>query len=418
MEEMDVLKYLKSRQNELERVNHPFINRNLNFRYLYSYGVGVLAVGNMKSMSELSERFEYFMECIALPKEQREQIIVDINNHFEFRLTECIKILKTKEVQYCFLIDLYLLYNRAEWSTEYCKKVIANYLEIFHTSEPEIAFFKEFNDAAVKRDERRARDYYHRFRDMGFDISYKMLRYFFPEFTDADEYQDVTVLAGKTFWLDKPTKILGDIRVERGGSLLINGADITINGAVLVDGGRIRLKNTKLYIEHCERDSFLTVRDAAVVRIENAVIDCNGQCGFLKQKSGRLLIEETEFLRSDKKRMVEFYGTYAEFLRCSFSEGEQGFILAGGSSQMKLLNCDFFHAAAEYGGAVFSDSIDDITIKECSFRSCTAKYLGAAVYFKNLKLGQIVKDCVCRECYPKENAVFNAYGDDFDFKIR
>ena len=85
---------------------------------------------------------------------------------------------------------------------------------------------------------------------------------------------------------------------------------------------------------------------------------------------------------------------------------------------MKLFNCDFFQADAEYGGAFFSDSIDDITVKECSFRSCTAKYLGAAVYFKHLKLGQIVKDCVCRECYPKENAIFNAYGDDFDFKIR
>lgn len=418
MEEMDVLKYLKSRQNELERVNHPFANRSLNFRYLYSYGVAVLAIGNMKSMSELDGRFEYFMECIALPKEQREQIIVDINNHFEFRLTECIRILKTKEVQYCFLIDLYLLYNQAKWSVEYCNKVIGNYVEIFHTSEPEIAFFKEFNEAAVKRDGKRARDYYHRFRDMGFDISYKMLRYFFPDFTDEDEYQDITVLAGKTFCLDKPTKILGDIRVERGGSLLLDSADISMDGAVLVDGGRIRFKDTKLYIGHCEREFFLTVRDAAIVLIENSVIDCNGQCGFLRQKAGRLLIEETEFLHSGFQRMAAFYGTYAEFLRCSFSEGEAGFIHAGGSSQMKFANCDFFGASAEYGGAIFSESIDDITIKECSFRSCTAKYLGAAVYFKHLKLGQMVKDCVCRDCFPKENAIFNAYGDDLVLKIR
>lgn len=85
---------------------------------------------------------------------------------------------------------------------------------------------------------------------------------------------------------------------------------------------------------------------------------------------------------------------------------------------MKFANCDFFGASAEYGGAIFSESIDDITIKECSFRSCTAKYLGAAVYFKHLKLGQMVKDCVCRDCFPKENAIFNAYGDDLVLKIR
>ena len=71
-----------------------------------------------------------------------------------------------------------------------------------------------------------------------------------------------------------------------------------MDGAVLVDGGRIRFKDTKLYIGHCEREFFLTVRDAAIVRIENSVIDCNGQCGFLRQKAGRLLIEETEFLFS------------------------------------------------------------------------------------------------------------------------
>lgn len=418
MEEMDVLGYLKSRQNELERVNHPFVNRSLNFRYLYSYGVGVLALGNMKSMSELRDRFEYFLECIALPKEQREKIIVDINNHFEFRLTECVKVLKTKEVQYCFMADLYQLYNLAVWSMEYCEKIIENYLQIFHTSEPEMAFFKEFNDAAVKRDENRARECYHRFREMGFDISYKILQYFFPEFTDEDVYHDITVLAGKTLYLDKPTRIEGDIVVERGGSLLFDGADVTMKGSITVDGGRIRLRNTRLYIEHCAKSVFLVVRDAAVVRIENSVIDCNNQCGFLKQNSGRLLVEEAEFVRSSQRRMIEFLGTYAQILRSSFSEGGAGFVLASVSSQMRLANCDFFQATADYGGAFFSDSIDNITIQECSFRSCHAKYLGAAVYFKYQKLGQVVKDCIYRKCEPEESTVFNVYQDDFELKVR
>lgn len=418
MNDMDILGYLKSRQNELERVNHPFVNYNVNFRYLYSYGVGVLALGNMKSMSELRDRFEYFLECIALPKDQREKIIVDINNHFEFRLTECLKILKTKEVQYCFLADLYQLYNLAVWSVEYCEKVIENYLQIFHTSEPEIAFFKEFNDAVVKRDEYRARECYHRFREMGFDIPYKILQYYFPKFTDEDEYNDITVLSGKTLYLDKPTKIQGDIVVERGGSLLFDGADVRMNGSITVDGGRIRFRDTKLYIEHCARNVFLAVQDAAVVQLQNTTIDCNAQCGFLKQNSGRLLIEEAEFAHSGKQRMIEFYGTYAQILRSSFSEGEDGFILASASSQMQIEKCDFFQATAEYGGAFFSDSIDNVTIKECSFRSCYAKYLGAAVYFKYQKLGQVVKDCVYQRCDPEESTVFNVYQDDFELKVR
>lgn len=418
MEGMDVLGYLKSRQNELERVNHPLAGRSLRFRYLYSYGVGVLALGNMKSMTELQDRFDYFLECIALPKEQRGKIIIDINNHFEFRLAECIRVLRTKEVQYCFLTDLYRLYNLADWSVEYCEKVMENYIQIFHTSEPEIAFFKAFNAATVKHDVEKARECYHRFRDAGFDISYAILKYFFPEFQDEDTYGSIVVEPGKTLLFDKPAKIQGNIIVERGGSLLFAGADVVIAGAVLIAGGRVCFQDTKVTVEECGKQFFLTIQDAAVVRIENSFLDCTGKCGFLRQNSGRLLIEESEFHRSGIRRMIEFSGTYARIHNTSFSEGENGFILAGGSSQMQVINCDFYQGAAEYGGAFYSDSIDNILLQRCSFRSCSARYLGAAVYFKYQKLGQVVKDCICRMCGPEESAVFNVYEDDFELKVR
>lgn len=418
MEGMDVLGYLKSRQNELERVNHPLAGRSLNFRYLYSYGVGVLALGSMKSMTELQDRYDYFLECIALPREERERIITDINNHFEFRLIECIRALRTKAVQYCFLVDLYRLYNIASWSADYCKKVIENYIQMFHTSEQEILFFEAFNDAVVKRDVEKAKECYHRFRDAGFDISYALLKYFFPHFIDEDTYESITVEAGKTLLIDKPAKIRGNIIVERGGSLLFDGADVTISGAILIDGGRVRFRDTKILVEECGKRFFLTIQNAAVVRIEDSSFDCNMKCGFLRQNAGRLLIEESEFRRSAVQRMMEFSGTYAEICRSSFSEGENGFILASGSSQMQILNCDFYQAHAEYGGAFFSDSIDNILIQECSFRSCSAKYLGTAVYFKYQKLGQVVRECTCRMCGPEGNAVFNVYQDDFELRVR
>lgn len=418
MEGTDVLGYLKSRQNELERVNHPLSGRGANFRYLYSYGVGVLALGSMKSMTELQDRFGYFLECIALPKEQRDKLIIDINNHFEFRLTECIRALRTKEIQYCLFVDLYKLYNLAVWSMEYCEKVIANYEQVFHTSEPEIAFFREFNAAAAKRDVAAARECYHHFREAGFDISYRILQYFFPEFTDEDVYQNIDVAPGKTLLLDKPTRIQGDIVIERGGSLLIDGAQITIDGAILVNGGRIRFRDAKLKVERCLKSFFLYAKDTAVVRIENSSIDCNFQCGFLRQDAGRLLIEESEFFQSKGKRMLVFSGSYAQILSSSFSEATDGFILIEGASQMRLEKCDFFQASAEYGGAIYSDTIDNVTIQECSFRSCRAKYLGAAVYFKYQKLGQVVKECICRMCEPADRAVFNVYEDDFELRVR
>lgn len=418
MESTDVLGYLKNRQNELERIDHPLSGRSLSFRYLYSYGVGVLALGSMKSMTELSDKFNYFLECISLPRQQRDKLIVDINNHFEFRLTECIRILRTKEVQYCFFADLYKLCNLAVWSLDYCEKVITNYIQIFHTSEPEILFFREFNEAARKHDVALARECYHSFREAGFDISYKTLQYFFPEFEDEDNYESIIVAAGKTLHLDKPTRIKGNVIVERGGSLLIDGADIEIEGAVLVDGGRIQIRNAKLLIERCVKSYFLTIQDAAVVQIENASIDCNQQCGFLKQNSGRLLIDESEFFQSQGKRMIEFSGRFARIENSSFSDGADGFILVSGSAKLRVEKCDFFHATAEYGGAIYSDTIDNVSIQSCSFRACSVRYLGAAVYFKYQKLGQVVKECICRQCEPVQKAIFNVYEDDFELKVR
>ena len=147
-------------------------------------------------------------------------------------------------------------------------------------------------------------------------------------------------------------------------------------------------------------------------------VDCNGKCGFLRQKKGRLLIEEGEFTRSAGCRMIDFSGRFIRVLRSSFSEGGAGFIAVSGLSQVLVENCDFIHAEAEYGGAFYSDSIDNVIIRESAFRFCRAKYLGGAVYFKYRKLGQVIKDCLCGNCEPEENAMFNVYEDDFELKIR
>lgn len=418
MGDMDVLGYLKSRQNELERVNHPLSGRSLGFRYLYSFGVGILAIGSMKSITELQERYEYFLECMALPKEQREQILPDLNNRFEFRLSECMKILRTKEVQYCFLADLYKLQNLAVWSMEYCTNVIDNFLHLFHMSENEISFFRLFNRAAVQKNLPEAQAVYRGFQREGFDVSYEMLQYFYPGFEDRDTYGDVTVALGKTLVIDKPTEIQGNIRVERGGSLLLRGGDVTMSGSIFIDGGRIQLQNTKIFVESCSAPVFLSIKDAAVVRVENSTVDCNFCCGFLRQNSGRLFIEESEFAHADRRRMIAFSGIDARILRSSFLHGRQGLLKVSGSAQLDMRQCDFLDCYEEYGGGVFSNSANNVVIQDCSFRSCRAKYLGAAIYFKYQKLGQVVKDCVCHMCEPQDSQIFNAYDDDFLMSVR
>ena len=147
---MDVLSYLKSRQNELERVNHPFAQKDENFRYLYSYGIAVLALGNMKAITEIKDVFDYFLECIALPKNLQDKLMLDINHSFEFRLSETLKVLNSKDIQYCFLLDLYQLSSRTIWASEYCEKILDNYITLFHCTQAERDFLYEFNEARLQ----------------------------------------------------------------------------------------------------------------------------------------------------------------------------------------------------------------------------------------------------------------------------
>ncbi len=85
---------------------------------------------------------------------------------------------------------------------------------------------------------------------------------------------------------------------------------------------------------------------------------------------------------------------------------------------MYVDDCVFVEGSAEYGGAVYSDSIGNVRINQCHFERCHAKYLGAAVYFKYHKYGQLVQNCICQSCTPEEKPIFHVYPDDVEIQIR
>lgn len=90
-----------------------------------------------------------------------------------------------------------------------------------------------------------------------------------------------------------------------------------------------------------------------------------------------------------------------------FCYGQGGMLSIEDAASAEIVDCTFKHAQAEYGGAVYADTIHDVLLRRCSFESCHAKYLAAAVYFKYQKLGQRIEECSCRDCTPQEHPFFN-----------
>lgn len=407
-----------SRTGAAIRGEHPYAKAEQSFKYIYCFGLGVMAMGHMKAITEVRDYFEEMLEEIRLPLKQREQIIVDINNFLDFRLTEVLQRVQRKEERYCFVLDLYRIYNLSLWSQEYCAQILENYLQLFHFSEEEKQFFEEFNEAAKKADIPAGIRAYERFTEAGYEIRYSCMVYFFPGFYQEQRYEDLIVEAGKTVILDHPTVITGNVQVERGGSLLLYGADLRMQGFIRVQGGRLRLKEARVQIEQCTEPFWLQLKDTAVVQIEDTEIDCGLKCGMMQQDAGRLILSDSRILRTAGERMIRFSGVSASLKNCQLHHGQNGLLEVLGAARMCIENCSFAAGEADYGGAVYSESVGNVRMENCRFEFCRASYLGAAVYFKYEKFGQLVRDCICYHCEPEEDQIFHVYEDDFEIKIR
>ncbi len=387
--------------------HHPFWKKSPGFKKIYCFGLGVMAMGHMKSIMETQDLYEDMLRAIRLPEEQWQQIFFDLNNHFEEWIDKVFEQLRGKEEQYCFVLDLYRILQQASWSKEYCRAVLGDYLQVFQFSTPETQFFEDFYRCREVDDRISAIEAVHTFSEEGYHIRYDFLTWFYPEFYMEQKLGDIRIRDGETLILDCPVTIHGDIEVDKGGSLLIHGADIHMEGSVIVHGGRFQADHGHISIEECATPHWLSLEGTAVVTFTDTSVDCQGHCGVLYQRTGYLLIEECWFRRAAGARMIVFEGDDVRIHNTHFSQGTDGLLSIEGTARAEITDCEFCEAEAEYGGAIYADMIHDVLLERCSFRSCRAKYLAAAVYFKYQKLGQDVRNCHCLECVPEENMFFN-----------
>ena len=371
--------------------HHPFWKKNSSFQYTYCFGLGVMSMGHMKSIMETQDFFEEILRAIHLPES----------------VDKVFALLRGKEEQYCFTLDLYSLLRRAAWAKEYCSAVLEDYLQVFQFSGAERAFFQEFDKCMRDQNEKGAREAVQKFSEEGYHIRYDFLTWFYPRFYMEKQYHGMRIRDGETVVLDCPTIIHGDIEVDKGGSLLIHGADMQMDGRVVVHGGRFQADHGHIEITECISDYWLSIEGAAVVMLTDTSVDCKGKCGLLKQTTGYLLINDGWIRRTAGARAISFEGDAVRIHNTHFSMCADGMVSIQGSASAELVNCEFQEGTAEYGGAVYADTIHDVLLEQCTFQSCRAKYLAAAVYFKFQKLGQRVENCQCMDCDPPENVFFN-----------
>lgn len=406
---MDLLGFLKEKKGELSPVTHPYTYSDSTFKYLYCFGIGVMTLGHMKAISEMEDRFMTFLEMIKLNPTDRNRIIIDINNNFDYKITEVFKILDTKEKQYTFLSDLLKLSNGTLWSQSYCEEVINSYISVFGLDTLERNFINDFILLSRRKQTGEAIQRYRDFNQAGYEISYMLLKYMSGDLLIEETFTDLVIEHGETIVLDKPTLLNGTILVRNGSSLMIENAQVKINGTIIIDGGRIRMRHTNLFVTGTTDKSVIKVVESTQVLIEDSIIDCNFKGGFIQQAKGCLRIDNSRIMHTKNERAIVITGNYLILNGTNIEDALDGGLSIQNDTTSTIDDCNFYHCEAEHGAAIYSNAVYDTKISNSSFRNCVAKYLGGSVYFLTKKYGQELYGCHFVKCLPKDSNVFNDY---------
>ncbi|ROR28185.1 parallel beta helix pectate lyase-like protein [Mobilisporobacter senegalensis] len=406
---MDLLNLLKVQKCDTITNSHPFAYADASFKYIYCFGLGVLALGHMKAIAETKKSFDELLENIRLHPNQQDRIIIDINNNFDYKITEVFKVMDTKEKQYAFAGDLIQLSNNTLWAQIYCENVTNHYMSVFHFTKMERQFLIDFISLTHKNNMKEAIKLYRKFVKGGYHISYELLRYLSGGFLIEESFENLILDQGETLVIDKPTYIHGHVIIRNGASLILNGAEVNINGSIYVESGKISIQYSNISVEDTNEKYLIRILNCAVVKIEDSEINCNFKCGMIQQEKGFLIVNNSKILHTKSERAIHFDGANLTMNGTMIEDAMNGGVQILNRSSANIDDCSFYHCESEHGAAVYCDSLSDTRISNCRFRSCNAKYIGGAVYFAYKKYGQEIYSCEYIKCNPQDSIVFNDF---------
>ena len=400
---------MEREENKGSLVSHPMRERSVAYRYRYCFGLGVLAMGNMRAIMELQPYYERLLRQLLPDQDQYAQIITDINNDLERHLELVRQTVCDRVDQCCFLLDIYKMCLMAVWSVDYCQAIFDQYVIMFQISKREREFICAFGEAAAKQDQTLAAEQYERYEQLGGCMPFAVLRYIYPDFLWKQTRKGFTVHTGETIYLHGKQIIDGDILVETGATLWCEEAEITMDGAIRVQGGRVHFQNCEICVENCSQKYFITMTAGSSIMLTATVLDCQSLCGGIYQQKGSLLVKDSRLCRSARVPLVHFAGEYAEFQNTGLQNGLDGLLVFEDPAKVYIHDCRFVNGTRDYGGAIYSETFCRVRIRQCQFVECHAKYLGAAVYFQNYRCEQTISGCEVISDQNVQEAFFQNY---------
>ena len=227
------------------------------------------------------------------------------------------------------------------------------------------------------------------------------LQYYIMQLSETSEFTQKLLDEKKNFRILDRCNIYEDIVLKEGMTLVIEHAVVRIFGNILIDGGKLIIRDSKVVKKSDAHRAVVNLNSYnSIIEVQSANVDCR-HCGmFIRAEEGSVFIDKSNIYNTSVGAAVRFFGKKmvvrdSVFARCYSPEDGGALMIRGGEAH--VTGCRFSDCEAKRGGAVYS--VEGTTISECKFRKCNVAEYGAAVFYSGF-VGGNVSYLRYEDCHP------------------
>lgn len=407
---IDTLTKLNNKKKMWISPKHPLFFESLDFKVIYSAGIFMHAVLN-KSVNTLNnfELERLMMKGFGLSSKEAAAVI-KLTKEEKQIVDKVIAILNTTLKKYLFLLDLISVSIRSNEMSEEEKQSIMIFSELLKIDSKKVQLFFDFMNHAFRLDTDKCIKTYAVMIQTKMPITISELKYYIPEIEYVTTIDNKRVKPGSTLLLVDNCKIMDSIIIPKGTTLHIESAVIQMFGTIIVDGGKLIIRDSKLSNESKDNNTLIYVKNYSEVEIYHTLIDCKSLGSAINQENGNLRIEDCKIYHTTIYSAIKFWGNQITIKGTAFKGCFS--VSVGGAIQVQsgrglITDCSFEDCEAKNGGAIFSTN--EIMIFTCRFKYCKVIEFGPAIYYKGEVKSNIV-GCEYYECYPEREEVIQYLG--------
>jgi hypothetical protein len=399
---LDTLTKLNNKKKMWISPKHPLFFENIDFKIKYAAGVFVHA-GKNNTVNTLNnfELQRLLNKGLGLSSKEMARVIHEAKGQEEI-VGDLIKILDDPIKKYLFLLDLSSVSMRSTSLSDEEKDSMKTYCEFLHINQEEFVLLNEFVKCSSNFDSDNCIKIFEQMLNKDMAITMSELKYYIPEIAYVTKIDSKIIKKGMNLRLVDNCEIRETIIVPRGTSLYIANAVIHMHGTIVVDGGNLIIRDSKLINKKEDNESLIIVKNYSEVEVYNTHFECRYMGSAIDQDNGKLKVFDSKFFHTTKKSAIRFWGTDIQvfdslFHDCLTNKDGAALKIEQGSGIIK--GCTFENCEAKNGGAI--DTRDGITILESKFYRCSAKEYGSAIFYHG-EVKSNVSNCEYIDCIPEK----------------